>query len=150
MIFHEGCYLLSTKHNQGQNVAYGLQRKEIAYCLQTTKTFKKLQNRRGGVDAPVFPSYIFVFLRKLNDYYSRLAVDGVIYFVRFGKEIARVKEETVDSRKNLIRHGDRPEVSLDSFQKGMTMHIKEGPSQGCLVKWWSTRTSGEYRCALNS
>ena len=130
MIFCTGWYLLYTKHNHEKKVAHGLQGKEIEYYLPTARTFKKLQNKQRVVDAPVFPSYIFVFLRKLNDYYTGLTVDGVIYFVRFGKEIAKVKDETVDSLKQLISHGGSLEVSSDSFQKGTTMHIKEGPMSG--------------------
>lgn len=130
MSFRSGWYLLYTMRRHEKKVADTLLEREIECYLPMTKSLRKWRNRDQIVETPLFPSYVFVFLKQVNDYYTGLATDGVVYFVRFGKEIAKVSEAIVSNLRQVVSGTDEVEVSCDSFTKGMVMYITEGPLSG--------------------
>jgi transcription antitermination factor NusG len=103
---------------------------KIHSFLPTRKTLKNWHDRKKYIEEPLFPSYIFVYLKDMEAFYSVIAANGFLYYVRTGKEIARVSEAVVNDIKMVIDHAADVEVSTDRFQPGLHLVIKDGVLAG--------------------
>ncbi|NSL87223.1 UpxY family transcription antiterminator [Chitinophaga solisilvae] len=130
MSFVPGWYLLYTKPKHERKVALQLTRMNISLFLPESKVVKQWHDRKKVIEAPLFPSYVFVFVDKMEHYYNSLDCDGVLYWVRFGKEIARVREETINSLRFLVNEGRNLEVSSERFNPGQKLVIHRGAFSG--------------------
>jgi transcriptional antiterminator RfaH len=95
-------------------------------------------DRKKFVDEPLFPSYIFVYLTAQENFYQGLEIDGVLYYVRSGKEIARVSESIIEGIQLMMSSGYELEVSPDRFDIGRQLVISKGILAGLsceLVKY---------------
>lgn len=129
-IFSEGWYLIYTKPKHEKKVVEQLAKFEIENFLPTTKSVRKWCDRKKVITAPLFPSYVFVKLNNLKNYFTSLEVEGVLYFVRSGKEIAKVYDDIVYRLKLLVHHCKEIEVSSERILPGKKMVITEGPFTG--------------------
>lgn len=82
------------------------------------------------VETPLFPSYVFVYIQKIQDYYISLGMEGALYYVRFGKQVARVDNTIIDNLKILLDKGKDMEVSTDYFKPTQKLLIRQGPFAG--------------------
>ncbi|GAA0557096.1 transcription termination/antitermination protein NusG [Chitinophaga japonensis] len=128
--FVSGWYLLYTKPRREKKVADRLSEESIMFYLPTVNILRNWNDRKKMVEAPLFPSYVFIYLQQLQDYYKGLDVEGVLQYVKFGKQIAKVSEDTVSNLKILISRGKYLEVSSDYFEPSKKLLIKEGPLSG--------------------
>jgi transcriptional antiterminator RfaH len=124
--FTSGWYVLYTRPQHEKKVAVRLSDAGINYFLPLKKTLRNWHDRKKYIDAPVFPSYIFVYLNSGQDYYTGLHIEGVLYYVRYGREIARVSDEIIEDIRMVIELGDDIEVSGDHFQPGQHLVIQQG------------------------
>ena len=111
--FRIGWYLLYTMPKQEKRVAKFLSEKRLNVYLPIMAAVTGRPHRIKNVQAPMFPSYIFIRLEKLHDYFDALNTDGVIYFVRFGGQIARVPDTIVDDLKFMV--DCRKEIEISSL-----------------------------------
>ena len=128
--FVPGWYLIYTKPRHEKKIVTRITERALE-CYSPTQ--KKLRNWRGRmqmVDMPLFPCYIFIYLHQLKDYFTALGIEGVLSFVRFGKQIAKVADVIVANLKVMVNEDTEIEVSYDYFQKGDQLLIKEGPLAG--------------------
>lgn len=130
MMFCPGWYLIYTRHRREKKVADQLIEKEVDFYLPTVKTFRKWHDRNTIVDVPIFPSYIFVFLKHMNDYYKVTSVEGVMHFVKSGKEIVTVNKNIITDLKQVLGTSKEVEVVYENFVPGVLMNIREGPLAG--------------------
>jgi transcriptional antiterminator RfaH len=128
-IFKRGWYLIYTRPQHEKKVACELVEKNLSFLLATTKVLRKWHDRNKLIDAPLFPSYIFVFLANVVDYHTSIEIEGVVNYVKFGKEIAIVKENIVTNLKALLDCGTNIELSANRFEIGQQVKI----TQGCLT-----------------
>jgi transcription elongation factor/antiterminator RfaH len=128
--FTEGWYLIYTKPRHEKKVAEQLSKLEIESFLPATKTERKWCDRKKVVTSPLFPSYVFVKLGGIGNYIASLDVDGVLYFVRAGKKIAKVYEHVITDLKLLVHNSREVEISTDSIHTGERMLITDGPFTG--------------------
>jgi transcriptional antiterminator RfaH len=128
--FKEGWYVLYTKPHHEKRVANGLAEMKTAFYLPTKETLRMRHDRRKFVNVPMFPSYVFVHLKSLRDYYDGLSVQGALQYVRFGSEIARISDKVVDDLRLIVQNVKDIEVSTDRFQQGQQLFIKDGPLTG--------------------
>jgi transcription antitermination factor NusG len=94
--------------------------------LPTRRTLKSWNGRKKYVDEPLFPSYVFVYLEDYQGYWTAMAVDGCLSYVRFGKELACVNEQVVDSIKLAVEHEGKLHVSNHVFAEGRRTVLPEG------------------------
>jgi len=94
--------------------------------LPTRKVLRAWHDRKKYIDEPLFPSYVFVFLNDLQNYYDGLNADGSLYYVKTGKEIARVNENVVNNIKLVATRSNDIEVSDQRFQPGQKLVINKG------------------------
>lgn len=128
--FKEGWYVVYTKPRHEKKVTIEFTKAQVEYYFPTTKCLKNWHDRKKYIEVPVFPSYIFTYLRTVRNYYDAIGANGVLYYLKIGKEIARVNERIVNNIKAVIGHGQDFEVSTDHFTPGQQLSIKEGPLTG--------------------
>lgn len=128
--FLSGWYLVYTRPKQEKRVAASLENKGISSFLPTSKVIRVWRDRKKIVDSPLFPSYVFVFLTSLFEYYTGLEAEGVVQYVRFGSEIATVKDTIINDIRLLSDKCDRIEVTPEFFITGQQTIISHGPLAG--------------------
>ncbi|OQP45859.1 antitermination protein NusG [Niastella yeongjuensis] len=141
--FRAGWYVIYTKPRHEKKVNARLAENHIHSFLPTRKTLRVWHDRKKIVDEPLFPSYIFIYLDNMQSYYRGADAEGALYYVRTGKEIARVGETVVNNIKLISGQADDIEISDNRFQPGRQLVISQGPLTGlsCEV----VETSGNCR-----
>ena len=128
--FISGWYVVYTRPRHEKKVAVELTNNSINYYLPVKKEVRRWRDRNKILDVPLFQSYVFVQLTSLKDYYEGLKINGVIQYVRVGKQIARVQEKVIKDIQLIVDHGEDLEVSCDHFRPGQMLMIREGALTG--------------------
>jgi len=123
-------YLIYTRPNQERKVFEKLSLMQIEAFFPTRKVVRTWVDKKRCIDTPLFASYIFVFLKDIGDYYDCLAIKGVLYFVRIGKEIAEINGALVNNLKLTISWAKDVEVSTNRFRRGEQVVIHKGALSG--------------------
>jgi transcription antitermination factor NusG len=128
--FHAGWHLIYTKPCHEKKVNNRLTELKINSFLPQKKTLRIWHDRKKIIDCPLFPSYIFVHLSSLQQFYSGLDISGVLYYVRSGREVARVEDSVINNIKLAASVAQDIEVSFMQFQRGQQILISKGPLAG--------------------
>jgi transcriptional antiterminator RfaH len=128
--FLAGWYLIYTKPRHEKKVYTRLTEMNISSFLPLTKKLRTWHDRKKYVDEPLFPSYVFIYLNDLQNYYEGIDAEGSLYYVKIGKEIARVNETVIENIKLVTEHVRDFEVSNDRFQSGQKLVIRQGALTG--------------------
>ncbi len=129
--FNIGWYVIYTKSRHEKKVAQQLGGMELQYFLPTTRILRIWPTKKKYVQAPLFPSYVFVKLEKLQHYFDSLQIPGVLYFVKIGNQVASIKETIIHKLQAIISNKlDDIEVLSEHFNPGTTMNIHAGPFKG--------------------
>jgi transcription antitermination factor NusG len=128
--FREGWYVMYTMNRHEKKIREKLSEREITSFLPIVKKLRIWRDRKKYVDEPLFPSYIFVHLKDKQGYFSSLDVEGVLFYVRTGKVVSRISNDTIHSIKELTERGQGVEVYSGPIQEGQQMVIREGPLTG--------------------
>jgi len=128
--FRTGWYLIYTKPRHEKKVHGCLSGLSIASFLPTKKTLRTWHDRKKYIDEPLFPSYVFIYLNNIQEYYGGMDAEGYLYYVRAGKEIARVDQTIVNNIKLITDQVQEIEVSDSKFLPGKKLTIAEGPLTG--------------------
>jgi transcriptional antiterminator RfaH len=119
-----------TKPRHEKKVHTHLEEMNINSFLPLTKKLRTWNDRRKYIDEPLFPSYVFIYLNDMQNYYSGVDAEGSLYYVKTGKQMARVSESVVNNIKLLTGHAQNIEVSDTRFQPGQQLVISQGPLAG--------------------
>ena len=128
--FKPGWHLIYTMPRQEKKLSVQIAQKKVIHYLPLTKVLRKWNDRNKIIEEPLFPSYVFVYLQNMHDYYNVLDADGALFYVKFGKQVATVSETIINNLKVVIDSGNNIEVSTDYFQRGQEVMIEEGPFTG--------------------
>lgn len=119
-----------TKPKHEKKVADQLLELNIGSYLPLVKTLRTWHDRRKLVDFPLFPSYVFVYLENDENYFTSLTIEGLLYYVRAGKQIATVSNAVIDSIRFTVQNGKGIEVSAENLKPGKQLLIKAGAFTG--------------------
>jgi transcriptional antiterminator RfaH len=122
-------YVLYTRPNHEKKVASYLLENQIEHYLPIIKTIRKWHDRNKFVSMPLFPSYVFVFLKDLANYHCTLSNAGAVYFLKAGDRISSISKSIIDSIRLVIDNGHDVEVT-NVFQLGQPVMIQKGPFSG--------------------
>lgn len=129
-IFRSGWYLIYTKPRHERKLFNKLTEINIRSFLPTRKTLRTWHDRKKYVDEPIFPSYVFIYLNDMQNYYAGIDTEGALYYVRSGKEIARVSDTIVSNIQLMTDQAKDLEVSDHRFQPGRQLVITKGALTG--------------------
>jgi len=102
----------------------------IISFLPLTRKLHIWHDRKKYIKRPLFPSYIFVHLNEIANYFKVADTKGVLYFVKSGKEISVVSESIITGIKLLADYSENIEVSSTHFAPGQKVFISDGPLTG--------------------
>jgi transcription antitermination factor NusG len=128
--FASGWYLIYTKPHHERKVHSYLSAKDIPSYLPTRNVLRVWHDRKKYVNEPLFPSYVFVYLNNKQHYFESMDADGVLYYVRCGKEVVRVDARIIENIKLATSHAQELEVSKDDFKPGQKLVIAQGALTG--------------------
>jgi transcriptional antiterminator RfaH len=129
--FKAGWFVIYTKPQHERKIAEQLEKIQVNPFLPVVKTLRTWSDRRKYVDLPLFPSYVFAKLENPENYFNSLEINGVLYYVRTGKQIAAVSETVINNLKLVTTQASCGiEVSSEYLQPGQHLYIKEGPFTG--------------------
>lgn len=129
-LFKPAWHLIYTMPRQEKKVSVQLAQRQIVQFLPTTKAIRKWNDRNKLVEEPLFPSYVFVYLQSMHDYYNVLDAEGALFYVKFGKQIATINETIINNLRAVVDSNNSIEVSTEYFQPGQRVLIEEGPFTG--------------------
>src|SRR5882762_4674948 len=124
--FISAWYLLYTQPRQEKKILTNLSKANIEAFLPTVTRLKKTGGRQHEMGKPLFPSYIFVYPKSIREYFYGAGADGVVSYVRFGNELARVDSKLIDNLKIILRNDQDIEVSSDQFDVGEKLVVQKG------------------------
>jgi len=123
-------YLLYTRPNSEKKVFCALYENEIESFLPTERTLRLRCDRRKYVESPLFPSYVFVCPKNVQEYYYSLAINGALHYVKTAGKIAIVQKSLVENLKVAMSSRSSMEVSQANFTPGTKLIIKDGVLAG--------------------
>ncbi len=145
--FKKGWHVVYTRPQHEKKVVTQLAQSDIEYFLPLVKKLKQWSDRRKYFDAPLFPSYVFIKVPDRQTYFRSLDLNGILYFVRTGREIANVDESVIYNLKHLIAlNYNEIAVSSDRISPGEKLVISNGPFAGfnCEV----VQHNGKYKALV--
>lgn len=128
--FSENWRVLYTRPFLEKKIFAAIKQLGTEVFLPTVSVLRQWHDRKKYVTIPLFPSYIFVYLRNIQEYYGCLEIDGTLDFVKFGKEIATIESKVVEDIRLVAAAGNEVEVSSDTFSPGQHLFIRQGPLTG--------------------
>jgi transcriptional antiterminator RfaH len=129
-MFKQGWYLIYTRPRHEKKVHNRLNEMNIASFLPVRKRLQTLQDRKKIINEPLFPSYVFIYLNDMQNYYDGIDADGSLHYVKTGKEIAMVRESVVNNIKLLVNEAEDLEISDKRFMPGQRLVISQGSLTG--------------------
>lgn len=128
--FNSGWYLIYTKPRHEKKVQVRLKEMELDCYVPMTRKLHSWHDRKKYVDEPLFPSYVFIYLKDLQSYYKGTDAEGAVCYVKIGKEIAKVSDSTIENIRLLVEKSADFEVTANRFQPGEELLIQTGPLTG--------------------
>ena len=132
-----GWHVIYVKSRFEKKVHQSLLDMSIDSYLPLVKTMRKWSDRKKIIYKPLFPSYVFAYIKSSLDFHRALSIDGASAYIRFGNEYAKVPDHEIDKIKLLS--GDEDVASLEietqTFREGDRMTINYGSLSGleCVV-----------------
>ena len=128
--FNTGWYLMYTKPRHEKKVHSRLSEMNITSFLPMKKQLQVWQNKKTYTQQPLFPSYLFIYLNSMQHYYHGMDTEGCLYYVKTGKEMAKVSETVIENIKLVVNMAKELEVSEKRFEAGRKLVITNGPFTG--------------------
>jgi len=123
-------HVVYTMPKQEKQLISKLTEIKVNAFLPLIKTVNQWHDRKKTIEAPLFPSYVFVYIENRMDMYKISALKGVVSFVKFGNELATLSQSIIDNIKLTITNFSHIEITAFHFQPGQQLIIKDGPLSG--------------------
>jgi len=127
--FNSAWYLIYTRPNHERVFARHLAENKIEFLLPTNKVKRIWHDRTKIIDIPLFPSYVFVHVKSMADYYNCMEAGGFCYYVKFGNQLAVINQKIIEDIDLIVRKGKNIEVS-PNVHYGQKVVISQGPLCG--------------------
>jgi transcriptional antiterminator RfaH len=128
--FKDGWYLIYTRPNHEKKVHASLTEMNIKCYLPLGKKMRTWHDRKKYIDEPLFPSYVFIHLTNLQEYYTGMDTEGSLSYVKTGKVLSRVPESIISNIKLVAEKAENIRVSDCYFRPGQKAVICEGALTG--------------------
>jgi transcriptional antiterminator RfaH len=123
-------YVVYTKPNSEKKVASNLEKRGIKVYCPVYEKIRQWSDRKKKIIAPLFRSYIFIFLNNYEDEkLPVLLVAGVVRFLFWLGKPAIVREVEIQAIQDFLNKYKGSNITVD-FTEGAVLAIKEGPLTG--------------------
>jgi transcription antitermination factor NusG len=122
--------VIYTRPRHEKKLASELTEMNIESFLPTVKSLRTWNDRKKYIDEPLFPSYVFVFLKSMQEYFTCAGHDSVLFFLKQGKDVCNVPQSIIDDIKLIVKNGKNIEVCEDKLLPGKRLVITEGAFTG--------------------
>lgn len=122
-------YAIQTKPLKERDVAKRLTDLGLEVFLPWLRTRRRVGSRHQWVLVPLFPGYLFSFLDMVASGKSARYSPGVKDFLKFGSQLAEVRQEIIDALRERCPEGVA-QMDLVSAKPGDAVRINEGPFSG--------------------
>src|SRR6185369_5816505 len=127
----EKWYALYTNPRAEKKVYSELNSNGFESYLPLQKTLRTWSDRKKWIETPLFNSYIFIKVNLEKSFYDVLKTHGVVKFVKFGKEIAAIRDSQIADIKLLLSNFDDIEILNDQLvESGQKVEVIAGPLKG--------------------
>ncbi|RPG31581.1 MAG: UpxY family transcription antiterminator [Muricauda sp. TMED12] len=134
---YSGWHVLYVRSQHEKKVNLLLENEGLNSFLPITTEIRQWVDRKKKIKKPLFPSYVFVSISSKMEFHKALNIKGVINYVKFGNNYAKVQEYEIFRIKQLLDLDSITEIGIvDSIPKiGEKMMINYGPLDGmpCIV-----------------
>ena len=128
--FDPNWYLIYTRFKREATVSRQLALHKIHNYCPVVKQVRQWHDRKKTIQTPLFPSYVFLNITDVKQFYDVLSIDGVVRFVKFENKNAIIPLNVINSIKALVDNIQSISVEQRRFSKGQSLQIKEGPLKG--------------------
>ena len=118
--------VLKTRSRAEKQVASRLTELGITHYLPLQKQQRKWHDRLKWVEIPLFSTYIFVKTNSEPESKQVLRVNGVVQYLRFGTETAKLSEQEIERIKRLCASDQEIEIRQTTFEIGEEVEVMEG------------------------
>lgn len=118
-------YVIYTRSRFEKKVEEDLNKNNIeAYCPKRWVE-KQWSDRKKMVEEPLFRSYVFVKMME-HQKYDILNTNGVVKFVQFKGDLAKIREEEIDHIKAILNQYDHNQLLIDQLEVNQMVTIGSG------------------------
>lgn len=121
-------YVLYVRSRAEKKVKQRLDKLQIENFLPLIKTVRQWSDRRKTLQVPLFNSYIFVHTQPA-EFTAIQNIEGAVAFVKYGRDVATLKDEQIDLIRRFIETGYHMEATADELVPGTRVKITFGPLQ---------------------
>ena len=139
-------YALYTNPRAEKKVEAELQKHGFEVYLPLQETIRQWSDRKKKVLSPLFNSYIFVHINPERSYYDILSVQGVVKFVKIGKDLIPIPSEQIEAIRLSLLHYSELEISSEQLEISDRVEVTSGPLRG--VKGFVSDVNGNKRLAI--
>lgn len=125
-------HVLYVKPRHERKVELLLKEKKIDTFLPLIMSLNVWSDRKKKVYSPLFPRYIFAEIKTRVDFHIALSTTGVVKYVKFGPDYAKVRSAEILQIKQLLNLEAVSEIEAVTNKpfKGQRMKINYGPLSG--------------------
>jgi transcriptional antiterminator RfaH len=123
--------------------------KGICSYLPLQRQLKKWSDRKKWVEEPIIRSYLFVYIREI-DQAEVLMTKGVSRFIYFSGKIAAMPERQMDDLKLIMGSSYKLEITEEHLQPGEKIIIKAGTLKGMIGEIISYRSQKQLSLKLDA
>ncbi len=138
-------YAMYTRPRFEKKVDCELKRKRLHSFLPLQQQTRVWSDRLKTIEAPLFPSYIFVHANR-RERYDALQTTGVIRVVGFNGQAVRIPEAEIDAIRVILEHGYCPEP-YQYLRFGDEVEIVTGALKG--LRGFYREQRGQDRMAIS-
>ena len=118
-------YALYTKSRNEKKAFESLISAGIEAYLPLIKTLKQWSDRKKWVEEPLFRSYIFVYIDKL-EYFKVLNIYGIVRYITFEGKAVPIPENQIQAIKQYVGEDFEPIDGIKDFHIGDKVEVIKG------------------------
>jgi transcription antitermination factor NusG len=122
-------FALYTRSRAEKHLAQELSQDGYEVYLPLIKTRRQWKDRKKWVEVPLFHSYIFIRMSRM-DYFKIIRYNNAVCFIKFDNELADIPEWQINNLKILINSREKFDQSSTKPELGERVSVQMGALKG--------------------
>lgn len=134
-------YAVYTKSRAEKKVVEALNALGIKNYLPLKTVERKWKDRKKKIDMPVIASYVFVYIKLIEQRTQLYEIPGFVAFVSEKRAPKPIPEKEIETMKKTIESSWTFELNTDTLVKGQKVVLRRPPLDGVegIIKDFSTK-----------